>query len=117
MNLKALHKISYGLYVVTSLKDGTFSGQIANTVFQTTADPPMIACCLNKQNMTHGFVEASRVFAASVLSIDAPMTFIGRFGFKSGRDIDKFEDTKYRVELTGARSCSTMAWPLWRPRC
>ena len=102
MNLKALHKISYGLYVVTSLKGGAFSGQIANTVFQTTAEPPMIACCLNKQNMTHGFVEASRVFAAAVLSIDAPMTFIGRFGFKSGRDIDKFEGTKYRVDVTGA---------------
>jgi rubredoxin/flavin reductase (DIM6/NTAB) family NADH-FMN oxidoreductase RutF len=102
MNLKALHKISYGLYVVTSLKDGQFSGQIANTVLQTTAEPPMIACCLNKQNMTHGFVEASRVFAASVLSIEAPMTFIGRFGFKSGRDINKFDGVNYKLDMTGA---------------
>ena len=102
MNLKALHKVSYGLYVITSLKDGKFSGQIANTVFQTTADPPIIACCLNKQNMTHGFVEAGRVFAVSVLSIEAPMTFIGRFGFMSGREIDKFDGVKYESGVTGA---------------
>jgi len=102
VNLKALHKISYGLYVVTSIKDGKFSGQIANTVMQTTSEPPMIAACLNKANLTHEFVEASKVLAVSVLSIDTPMQFIGRFGFKSGRDIDKFEGVNYRIGATGA---------------
>jgi rubredoxin/flavin reductase (DIM6/NTAB) family NADH-FMN oxidoreductase RutF len=102
MNRRALHKVSYGLYVVTTVKGGEFSGQIANTVLQTTAEPPIIACCLNKQNLTHGFVEAGRVFAVSVLSIEAPMTFIGRFGFKSGRDIDKFDGVNYKLGVTGA---------------
>ncbi len=102
MDLHALHKISYGLYVVTSKKDGKFSGQIANTVFQTTAEPPMVAVCLNKQNLTHEFVEASKLFAVSVLSVETPMQFIGRFGFKSGRDIDKFEGVNYRIGVTGA---------------
>jgi len=102
MNLKALHKVSYGLYVVTSVQDGKFSGQIANTVFQTTADPPVIACCINKENLTHGFVEAGKVFAASVLSVEAPMIFIGRFGFRSGRDIDKFDAVEFKTGVTGA---------------
>lgn len=101
MNPKALHKISYGMYVVSSKRDGKFNGQIANTVFQTTSDPPMIAVCLNKQNLTHEFVQASKVFTVSVLSQETPMEFIGRFGFKSGREIDKFEGVKSKMGGTG----------------
>jgi len=102
MNLKALHQVTYGLYVVTSAKGGKLSGQIANTVFQVTSDPPAVAVCLNKQNLTHEFVHDSRAFAASILSQDTPLSFIGTFGFKSGRDIDKFAHVNYRIGETGA---------------
>jgi len=101
MDRKALHKINYGLFVVTSKKDGKFNGQIANTVFQTTAQPPMLAICLNKENLTHEYVKASQVAAVSVLSVDAPMEFIGRFGFRSGRDIDKLEGLHLQTGVTG----------------
>jgi rubredoxin/flavin reductase (DIM6/NTAB) family NADH-FMN oxidoreductase RutF len=101
MNLKALHQVSYGLYVVTSAKDGKLSGQIANTVFQVTSEPPAVAVCLNKQNLTHDFVHDSRAFAASILSRDTPLSFIGTFGFKSGRDIDKFAQVNYKIGETG----------------
>ena len=30
------------------------------------------------------------------------MTFIGRFGFRSGRTTDKFKDVEYKVGTTGA---------------
>ena len=103
MDPKALYKISYGLYVVSSKKGDKFNGQIANTVIQTTAEPPMIAVCLNKQNLTHEFVQTSKVFAVSVLARETPMEFIGRFGFKSGRDIDKFDGVNSRVGVTGVR--------------
>jgi flavin reductase (DIM6/NTAB) family NADH-FMN oxidoreductase RutF/rubredoxin len=102
MHGKALHKISYGLYVVTSRLQDRLNGQVANAVMQTTADPPMVALCLNKQNLTHEFVTESRVAAISVLSEDTPMPFIGRFGFKSGRDLDKLEGVQYQTGLTGA---------------
>jgi len=102
MNPKALYKISYGLYVVTSKKDGKFNGQIANTVIQVTSDPQMISVCLNKQNLTHEFVQASKVLAVSILSQETPMEFIGRFGFKSGRDVDKFKDLQPVLGVTGA---------------
>lgn len=102
MNIKALHKISYGMYVVGSKKGDDLNGQIANTVFQTTSDPPSVVVCINKQNLTHEYIEASGVFSASVLSEETPMPFIGHFGFKSGRDIDKFADKNYRLGQTGA---------------
>jgi len=67
MNLKALYKLGYGVYVVTSKKDDRINGQIANTVFQVTSDPPTVAVSINKSNLTHDFITQSRVFAASVL--------------------------------------------------
>ena len=33
MDLKALQKLNYGMYVVTSKKDDKINGQISNTVF------------------------------------------------------------------------------------
>lgn len=102
MNKKALWKISYGLYIVSSKKDGKFNGQIANTVFQLTAEPPTIGVCINKNNLTHEYIQESKVFTVSILSTQATMKFIGLFGFKCGRDIEKFKDINYKIGKTGA---------------
>jgi flavin reductase (DIM6/NTAB) family NADH-FMN oxidoreductase RutF/rubredoxin len=102
MNLQALHKIGYGLYVVCSKKDGKLNGQIANTVFQVCSEPPTIAVALNKQNLTNEYVSVSKAFTASILSQDTPLNFIGNFGFKSGRDVDKFTGVNYKMGETGA---------------
>ncbi|MEN3014054.1 MAG: rubredoxin [Endomicrobiia bacterium] len=102
MDLKALYKIGYGMYIVsTKNKEGKFNGQIANTVFQVTSDPPQIAVCLNKQNLTTEYIKESKVFAVSVLTEETTMQFIGQFGFKSGRDIDKFKDVNYKIGSLG----------------
>ena len=101
MNNKALWKISYGIYVVSSRKDSKFNGQIANTVFQITSEPPTIAVSICKTNLTHEYITTSKVFTVSILSQETPMQFIGTFGFKSGRNIDKFKDVKYKVGVTG----------------
>lgn len=102
MNSKTLYKISYGLYVVSSKKDEKFNGQIANTVFQITAEPPVIAVSINKKNLTYEFIQKSKVFTVSILSKETPMRFIGHFGFKSGRELDKFKDLNYKVGMSGA---------------
>lgn len=102
MNLKAVQKICYGVYIISSKKDDKINGQIANVAFQITSEPPTIAISINKQNLTHEFIEASKVFSLSILSIEATMALIGRFGFKSGRETDKFKDTGHRLGVTGA---------------
>jgi len=102
MDIKTLYQLSYGMYVVASVKGGKLNGQIANTVFQITSEPPTIAVSINKQNLTHEFIRQSRVFAASILSQDTPLSFIGNFGFKSGREVDKFAGVNYKVGKTGA---------------
>jgi len=101
MNKKALHKLSYGLYIVSSRDGEKRSGQIANTVFQVTSEPPRIAIGINKNNLTHEVIQRSGVFGVSALSQDAPLSFIGRFGFKSGREVDKFDGANSKVGKVG----------------
>ncbi len=62
MNQKTLHKISYGLYVVSSINGDKKNGQIANAIFQITSEPPTVAISINKQNLTHDYIENSKVF-------------------------------------------------------
>ncbi len=102
MDLKTLWKISYGLYIVASQKDDKVNGQITNTVFQLTAEPPTIGVSINKQNFTHECIMASRVFSVSILSQKTPMKFIGLFGFKCGRDINKCQYVQHNIGQTGA---------------
>lgn len=94
-------EISYGLYVLTSKDGDKGNGQIVNTVLQVTSEPPKFAVIVNRLNLTHDYILRSGVFGVSVLSEDTPMTFIGLFGFKSGRDVDKLAKTTYIKGITG----------------
>lgn len=102
MDSKIFYKISYGLYVIGSTKDGKFNGQIANTVFQISSDPATVAVSINKKNLTHEFITASKIFSVSILPKSVPLDFIGQFGFKSGRDIDKYQLVSFKQGETGA---------------
>jgi len=102
MNPKALYAISYGMYVIGSRKGDRINGQIANTVVQASSEPPKISVCINKGNLTHEFIRDSQAFTVSVLSQDAPLGFIGAFGFKSGRDANKFDAVNYKLGMTQA---------------
>jgi flavin reductase (DIM6/NTAB) family NADH-FMN oxidoreductase RutF/rubredoxin len=101
MNPKALYNITYGVYIVSSAKDGKLNGQIINTVMQVTAEPATIAISINRKNLTHEFISASKKFSVSILDKDMPMTLIGQFGFKTGREINKFEGISYKTGAAG----------------
>ncbi len=101
LDLRALFSISYGLYIVSSRSGDKLNGQIVNTVVQVAASPPRIAVSINKENLTHEFISDSGVFGVCVLDQTTPMTFIGRFGFRSGHDIDKFENVEFKLGQTG----------------
>ncbi len=102
MDTNALRKISYGLYIVGSRRGDRLNGQVANTLIQISSEPPAVAVCINKKNLTHEFTRASGVFSASVLGQAAPLSFIGDFGFKSGRDVNKLQGIEHKTGATGA---------------
>ena len=89
MKKHALHKISYGLYIVCSQYKGKVNGQIANSVMQISAKPPTIAVSINKENFTHELINKSKEFTISILDKNTPMKLIGTFGFTCGRNTDK----------------------------
>lgn len=88
----AMYKLSYGLFVLTACENGTDNGCITNTVIQVTGSPLRIAVALNKKSYTHDMITATGRFNVSVLTEDAPFEIFERFGFKSGREYNKFAD-------------------------
>jgi flavin reductase (DIM6/NTAB) family NADH-FMN oxidoreductase RutF/rubredoxin len=102
VDLESLFNLSYGMYVLSSKKDGRLNGCIVNSVFQLTPEPPIVAVSINRDSLTRQYIGESRVFAVSILAEETPMPFIGRFGFRSGRDINKFEKLNYKIGQTGA---------------
>ena len=93
-DLTALFNIEYGLYVVTSNDGKKDNGLIVNTITQVTNNPNRIAVTINKENYSHHVIKQSGIMNINCLSIDAPFSVFERFGFQSGRNVDKFVDYK-----------------------
>ncbi len=91
-DLTALFKIGYGLYVVTSNDGKKDNGLIVNTVTQVTSAPSRIAVTINKENYSHHVIKQSGVMNVNCLTVEAPFTVFEKFGFVSGRNVNKFED-------------------------
>ncbi len=87
-----MFKIPYGVFVVTTTVDGRDNGCITNTLQQVTVKPNQVSVCIEKSTLTCEMVEKAGILTASVLSQKADFTLIQRFGFQSGRDVDKFKD-------------------------
>ena len=102
MNSKAMYSLTYGLFVVSSMKGDRINGQIANTIIQVCSEPQVIQAVINRSNLTHEYISDSKVFTVSILSKETPLSFIGGFGFKSGRDTDKFAGVGYKTGQSGA---------------
>lgn len=90
-DLSALFNIGYGLYVVTCNDGKKDNGLIVNTVTQVTNTPNRIAVTINKENYSHHIIKQTGVMNINCLSQDAPFSVFERFGFHSGRSVDKFE--------------------------
>ena len=92
MDKKAMYKLSYGLFILTTKSNDKDNGCIINTAIQAASEPNQISICVNKLNYTHDMIMNSRVFNVSVLSEEATFDIFKRFGFQTGRDTDKFSD-------------------------
>ena len=84
--------MSYGVYVVSAYdaENGRSTGCTANAVMQVTAEPETVAVSINHVNHTHACIEKEGKFAVSILAETSKPLIIGTFGFRSGRDFDKF---------------------------
>lgn len=93
-DLTALFNIGYGLYVVTSNDGKKDNGLIVNTVTQVTNSPNRIAVTINKDNYSHHVIKQTGKMNINCLSVDAPFSVFENFGFRSGRNVNKFEGSE-----------------------
>ena len=90
MNTKAMYALSYGLFVVSTKVGDKDNGCITNTAIQVTSEPNQIALAVNCANYTNELMKQAGIFNISVISEDADFELFKRFGFQSGRDVDKY---------------------------
>jgi len=91
MDRNTFSKLGYGVYVVASGNKEQQNAFIATTVMQVTAEPAKIVVACNKNNFTAQLIRESKAFSASVLKQTYKPTTMGTFGFRSGKDCNKFE--------------------------
>lgn len=95
MDLTVLYKLTYGLYVVGAFTEGRPVGCVINTCFQVTSQNPLLVVSLNKNNFTLEAIREYKRFSLSILSEETLPEIIGKFGFFTSRDTDKYEDFGY----------------------
>lgn len=88
IDMNALFKLTYGLYVAGVKKDAKEGGCVVDAVMQTT-DDTLVLCC-GKTTQTHDWIKETKRFSLSVLTRENAPSVIATFGFQSGRTADKW---------------------------
>ena len=101
MDNTAIFKLSYGLFVIGTSFEGKDNGCVVNTVMQVTSQPMQVSTVVAKTNLTHDMILKSGKYTVSVFNKDVPADIIGVFGFKSGRDTDKYSDVAFKRDVNG----------------
>ena len=91
MDKKAMYKLTYGLFVLTANEDGKDNGCIINTAIQAAGEPNQVSISVSKQNYTHDMIMRTGAFTVSSITEKADFSLFKRFGFQSGKEINKFD--------------------------
>ena len=101
MDTTSLFKIGYGLYVVTTFDGKTHNGMINNTVTQISSTPTLISVAVNKQNYTYETIKKTGILNVNILTESAPFSIFQKYGFCSGRTVNKFENEVINTTSNG----------------
>ena len=95
MDILALRDITYGMYIISTKYENRNVGCFVNTATQITSENPIISISVNKQNCTNKAIKETKKFALSILSEETRPQVIGKFGFYTSKDVNKFENMQY----------------------
>lgn len=98
---EATHKLTYGLFMLTTTDGEKQNGCIVNTVSLLTDAPKRVTVFVNNANYSAALLKKTGIFNASVLTERAPFSLFEQFGFVSGRDKDKFVGGRYEKTANG----------------
>jgi flavin reductase (DIM6/NTAB) family NADH-FMN oxidoreductase RutF len=97
----AFAALVHGVYVVTTRLGDKVNGMTAAWVSQVSIKPLMVMAAIAPPRYSHDLIQESGCFAINVLA-DGQVELGKRFGFKSGRQIDKFAGLEWTPAITGA---------------
>ncbi|MBP5751630.1 MAG: flavin reductase, partial [Treponema sp.] len=101
MDNKALYNISYGLFVIGTRSGEKINACITNTCMQVASEPTRLSVSLLNKNYTCDLIKESSCFSLSVLDKNTAFEVFKRFGYQSGRDVDKFAGFEYEADSNG----------------
>lgn len=98
-----LGKLNSEVFVLTAADGQRRNGQIVAWVVPATIVPqvPRLLVGVGRLTYTRELIEASRKFALNLLGQDQ-WRLVPHFGFRSGRDVDKFSQVPFERGLTGS---------------
>lgn len=97
MDNTVLFDVSYGMYIVSANAGNTPGGCVVNTVSQITSEDPIFAISMNKDNYTYELIKESGSFSINIISESTNPSLIALFGFRSGKDTNKYERCNYEM--------------------
>lgn len=95
MNSATFFDLTYGMFLLGSVKEGNPTGCIVNTAIQISNDPPLLSVSVNHDNYTNSVIKESGLVSVNILSQGISMDVIRTFGFQSGKNVDKFAKVPY----------------------
>ncbi|MCH5298060.1 MAG: flavin reductase [Ruminococcus sp.] len=101
MMANAIHKLTYGLFILTAKDGNKDNGCIINTVTQVTSEPNRISIAVNKSNYTHDIIAKTGEFNVSILTENSKFETYKHWGFQSGKDVDKLEAISFKRAENG----------------
>jgi flavin reductase (DIM6/NTAB) family NADH-FMN oxidoreductase RutF len=97
----AFTTLVHGVYVVTTRLGDKINGMTAAWVSQVSLNPLLVMVSIAPSRYSHTLIKESGFFALNVLAADQ-VELAKRFGYKSGRKVDKFAGLKYQEAGSGA---------------
>ena len=97
----AFSGLVHGVYVVTTRLNDTINGMTAAWVSQVSLKPLLVMVSIAPPRYSHQLIKESGIFAINVLTPEQ-VDLGKRFGYKSGRKVDKFAGLEWTRAATGA---------------
>jgi flavin reductase (DIM6/NTAB) family NADH-FMN oxidoreductase RutF len=100
---KALSKMTYGIYALTSFNGTEINGMIASWVSQISHEPPLLMVAVHPNRYSHEMIQKSGCFALNILRQDQK-DYLSRF--KGPDPGTKFSSIPWTKGKTGCPICS-----------
>ncbi|MBQ8844857.1 MAG: flavin reductase [Clostridia bacterium] len=89
---RLMSNLNCGLYILSTKLQDKDNACIVDSVVQITSMPTRIIVGVNNNNLSHDYIMETKEFNLSVLDVNVPLATFQKFGYVSGKNVNKFSD-------------------------